>query len=147
MSFQTDANELTIGNPDTSIPIHIGKVGDQVRIAGLPFLQSSFAQFITLDPSASTYVDSSNSYYTLPLDTSHNIVIQWGFVPDVSWRYVHFQIPYNSPPYMFATKYNNGPTTSLEIVNVTETEFRIDTSPGETDEAAFNWIAIGVKSV
>ena len=144
----TNAN-INIGTAGTNPTVNIGMPRSRVSIRGLDPLISSitsdFANYIAL---ASTFTNSTNCFYCLPFDATRNIVIQWGHLSDRAVTTVNFQLFYNEgeTPYLFATKYNNGGSAALGIVFVNTSGFQIDSSVGITDEASFNWLAIGIRN-
>ncbi len=156
MSFISSSPTINIGNSSSTTvninsanTLNLGKNGGAVNIRGLDLL---FTSTTTNFADISTTADPTNNIqslnnYLLPYDLSNNLLIEWGSYPkpdgNVSTTF-NFIPAFNSTPYVYVTKYNNGGVNMPVIASVTSTTCIIDSSQGDTDKASFNWIAIGL---
>jgi hypothetical protein len=142
-----DSNSKTV-NIKSANTLNLGSAGTtSVNINGLAMLFSSttnnFASITSCQ--GPNYGSLLQSWYKLPYTTTQDLLIQWGFLPDEEDKTISFPISFSDTPYMFGTRYNNGSNNAnLVIVNVSSTEFEIDSAITSTDKASFNYLAIGL---
>jgi hypothetical protein len=157
MSFVSSTNTLTLGNSSnttinigttsTNPTINIGVTGDDnpVLIRGLdPLITSTTDLFAFYRAFTDTFSIDENSYYYLPFSTTQNILIQWGYVPDLPTTTIIFEKPYISTPYAYVTNFIGGTGGPARINAITNVNITIDSNVGDTNKAPYNWLAIGL---
>jgi len=157
MSYVATTSTLDIGdststtvNINSANTLNLGKNTGSVNIRGLDLLISSTtSNFASFTPNSGDGTGSARQcFYLLPFSTTQNLLVQWGFVPDITTSTITFNLPYryDSVPYLYATKYSNGSQNNpLSIQSVGAFNFTIDSSQGSSDEASFCWLAIGLR--
>lgn len=158
MSYLATTSTLDIGdststtvNINSANILNLGKNTGAVNIRGLDLLfTSDTAQFASYTPGADngpSFNSTTTCFYLLPLSTTQNLLIQWGYVNDSQTATRNFARPYASTPYLYCTKYNNGNNVSPALIeSVSSTNFRIDSEGGNYDKSSFTWLAIGVAN-
>ena len=158
MSFISSTNTLTLGSSDnttinigttaTNPTINIGVTGDDnpVLIRGLdPLITSATSLFARYRDSTAGFAQNTNCLYFLPFNTTTNILIQWGQIPDMDTTTYTFQLSYNSPPYLYITRFNQSSSGAASVINsVSSTNFQVDSVFGIDNKSTFNWLAIGL---
>lgn len=86
--------------------------------------------------------------YYLPYSSTQRLLIQMFRLNDVATQTVSFPIAYDSVPWVFTQRWNNGGPNACVIngSTLTKTGVQVDTVIGSTDKCDYHALAIGLKN-
>lgn len=154
MSFVSTASTLNIGNSTSTTvnitqaaTLNLGNSSGTVTMKGIniPF-ETNYA---ICNNNATTGSDTTDKigYCFLPFSTTQYLIFRWGYRKDPgdgNDTTVTFSFPFDTVPFVFATKWEGG-QGSVVIKTISTAGFTCDSSLGSTGKAAINWLAIGLN--